>query len=120
MLDLARRESGSYLDPQVPNPNGSGTLVPAQGIAVATNDPVKRPAVSKLPLPQRGAPAQRGVRDPRHPPRALPLPPGRGGGRGGLQGPARRRRGHHGVVTVVDYGTQPWPNLSPLRLEVRA
>ena len=59
MLDLARRESGSFLDPQVPNPNGSGTLVPAKGIAIVTNDPVKRPAVSKLPLPQ-GVPLRNG------------------------------------------------------------
>ena len=52
MLDLARREAGSYLDPQVPNPDGSGTLVPAPGIAVTTNDPAKRPAISRLPIPR--------------------------------------------------------------------
>jgi hypothetical protein len=49
MLALARREQGSFLDPQVLTSNG--TTVPAAGIALVTNDPATVPDVT-LPIPR--------------------------------------------------------------------
>ena len=119
MLDLARREAGSYLDPQVPNPDGSGTLVPAPGIAVTTNDPVKRPAISRLPIP-RGVALANGEYVVHNTPHVIcPFLPDVATAGAAFKGLPGAVGGFLGV-TIVDYGTRPWPRLSPLRLEVRA
>lgn len=113
-LDIARREAGSFLDPRVPNPNGSGDFLLAKGIAVTTNDPVKRPPVSQLPLP-RGLGLRAGEYVIHDIPGVicpyLPDPAAAGAAFTGLPG---------GGVVTVDYGTRPWPNAQPFRLALSA
>src|SRR5581483_6701488 len=114
LLAIARREAGSFLDVQVPNPNGLDLLM-AKGIAITTNDPVHRPPVSKLPLP-RGAHLLDGEYVIHDTPGVicpyLPDPAAAGAALAGLSGVS-------GVVKV-SYGNGPWPAVVPSRLVLQA
>jgi hypothetical protein len=111
VLKVASRESGTFLDPIVPGPNG--TPIPTPGLSIVTNDPTVDPKVG-LPLPP-GEPLPNGayaVHDTDRMVTPYLADPMAGGisiiGLPGQDGPV--------VVPATGRG---WPDVVPTRLVVR-
>jgi hypothetical protein len=111
VLNVATRESGTFLDPTVPGPNG--TSIPTPGLSIVTNDPTVDPKV-RLPLPP-GEPLPNGAYAVHDTDRMVTpyLADPMAGGISIIGLP-----GHDGPVVVPATG-RGWPDVVPTRLVVR-
>jgi hypothetical protein len=113
LLAVARRESGSFADPTVPD--DEGRTVAARGIALTTSDPAHRPVTATLPLPRGEAPPNGAyvVHDTEVV--RLPYLPDVAASGAALVLPGKGK-----VPVLASYGDLPWPRSRPARLVLHA